>query len=619
MNVRSKSRKSNRRAATHILSVFVLVVLLGMLACALDLGHLMLLRSQLQVAADSAAVAAAKTLGNDLSEIVTAAGGKAGAIDSGEVELGLWDPETSKFTASSAGNAVRVTTRRDPSIAGKSRLSLAAVFGKSFGMAASAVAMVTPRDIALVVDLSGSMNDDTEPCWATGEINDSFASAACPTIGDELMQQLYSDFGFAAYPGVVEHLGIRWGVPQDKYAYARLTENGGPLTASSVPAKYRIKSTDDEIARKKKAYSVIIDRQIAAVMPNAKPVADSANNYVYWEKYLDYIVHRVKIEPPPVTEDPDGSPDNRGWIPPNQDADQIDKFNNGTFADTPDAAPENFRNKIGYVTYVQFMMDHGRDLRPAANLYVPLSRHSEFCPRHSEETPGGRFDFPPRSQPMHAVRRALIAVLQVIKQRNRGITDSKLADWVSIITFDSLAGGEPVIRQPLTTDYDAAMLSCTNLQAVGDKGATTATEAGLETARSHVKPAAEGGHGRSLSDKVVVLLTDGVPTAYSSSPAAINDFLGKNPSSDFYGNNAHCLDASLMQVAMMARECWQVVPVGIGTKTDYDFMDRMSRTAGIASQDGLGIRGSGNPAEYEQRLTDILEAIIAKPQIKLVQ
>jgi len=44
--------------------------------------------------------------------------------------------------------------------------------------------------------------------------------------------------------------------------------------------KYRITSNDSEAVRKQKAYSWIIDYQIARVMPNARPAPDSATNYV---------------------------------------------------------------------------------------------------------------------------------------------------------------------------------------------------------------------------------------------------------------------------------------------------------------------------------------------------
>jgi hypothetical protein len=453
------------------------------------------------------------------------------------------------------------------------------------------------------------MNNDTEPCWATGAINDTFAADGYPTVGDELMQQVYDDFGYGAFPGVMQHLGQPFGVPQSQYAYAELTKNGGPLTSYSVPSEYRIRSGDSESTRKRKAYSIIIDTQIRAVMPNATPVPDSSVNYNYWEKYLDYVISPVRVY-------------SRGSLPYRQDGDRIDGFGNpssSTFPDVSRSVPRGYRDKIGYRTYVQFMMDHGRDKRPDGRRYVPLSRYSPDCPWHNEATAGGTLSFPPREQPVHAARRATIAALQVVKERNAGISNSDQRDWVSIVAFDSLIGGGPVLEQPLTGDYDEAMKVCTRLQAVADNYASTATEAGMLTAREHIRSPDEGGQGRYATNKVVVLLTDGVPNVYVSSKSEVNRFISNNRSDDFYTGGKYAYNASLMQAAIMEQKRWRVFPVGVGLGTDYDFMDRLARTGATADEGGESPRGSGNPAEYERRLTDIFEEIITNPQVRLVQ
>ncbi len=129
--------------------------------------------------------------------------------------------------------------------------------------------------------------------------------------------------------------------------------------------------------------------------------------------------------------------------------------------------PQGYRNQIGYRTYVQFMMDFGRNVQPDGATYTPLSTLSPDCPWHTENTDGGTFSFPPREQPTHASRRALIAAIQVVKERNQTIPDLDQRDWVSIISYDVASPG-PTIHQALTGDYDDAMLACTTLQAVGD-------------------------------------------------------------------------------------------------------------------------------------------------------
>jgi len=319
---------------------------------------------------------------------------------------------------------------------------------------------------------------------------------------------------------------------------------------------------------------------------------------------------------------PGSPPEYRGWLPHWQDGDRITGFNNPNRQIYPSAdggLPWNLRNYVGYLTYVQFMSDHGRELMPDDATYCPISVKSPHCKYHTETTPGGDFKFPPRSQPVHATRRALIAAIQIVKERNQAIVDFDQRDWVSIVSFDTITNGGPVIRQTLTGDYGAAMTACTTLQAAGDKGASTATEAGLITGRSHIKPVADGGNGRSGADKVVVLLTDGVPNLYQSDPDTISQYIDDNPDGDYYDNGAYWYDGPLMQVAQMQALGWKVFPVGVGLGADYSFMDRLARLGGTADDDGNSPKGSGNPALYEQRLTDIFREIIDSPRVRLVQ
>jgi len=95
--------------------------------------------------------------------------------------------------------------------------------------------------------------------------------------------------------------------------------------------------------------------------------------------------------------------------------------------------------------------------------------------------------------------------------------------------------------------------------------------------------------------------------------------MGENPDPDFYETGEYWYDAPLMQSMMMQQDNWRIFPVGVGLGTDYDFMDRLARMGGTSNDDGESPRGSGNPAEYEQRLTEIFEEIITNPQVRLVQ
>jgi len=311
LTARKQGKKTSRRAVTLMFSVVMLLVLMGMIAFALDVGYMVLVRTQLQVAADSAAMAAAANMGRPYNEMVDeakkfAAFHQAGSehvqLKSSDIEMGIWDANHRRFTPTNTmGNAVRVTARRDASTGGDVSLFFGRLLkGASFSPSASAVAMANPRDIAFVVDLSGSMNDDTEPCWATAAINKEFAPEGYPTIGNGLAAKLYEDLGFGSFPGTMEYVGAPAGVEQNKYAYAELTKDNGPLTKKNIPKRYRIRSRDDEATRKVKAYSAIMDYQLRRLMPAAKPTPESSSSasYAYWEKYLDYVIRPQKIVPP---------------------------------------------------------------------------------------------------------------------------------------------------------------------------------------------------------------------------------------------------------------------------------------------------------------------------------
>lgn len=709
-------RARRRVGAILVLSAILMVAVCGMAAMGIDVGFMMVVKTQLQVAADAGALAAANSLHLTQPEIVGVgedfvamhdAGGRAIKRSETKVEIGVWDVTTDVFTpAAGVGNAVRVTVTRE----GEALFFGRVIGNDKFNAEASAIAMANPKDIAFVIDLSGSMNDDTEPAWATTTINSTFKGG----VASDLMQDVYDDFGFGKFPGKLEYLGASFGLPKNKIAYAELTSDVGPLVDKSMGKAYRIAPGDDENTRRKKAYSWIIDRQIRKLMPHARPFPNSKKNYGYWEKYIDYVLlaSRVKAPSPPKppkppapapTPSPTPSPSPTptptptptpspppvpaptppigmspwggfdryaatpagafslwgsyraggaamlaaptmsavygaaatgpglprvggmygkytAWVPPGQDGDRIHKFNNPNKSAFPSAKsnlPRKLRNYFGYTTYVQFLMDHGRDLRPDGKTYTQLSLEGGLAPLHDEGVAGHNFKFPPRSQPLHAVRRSAIAALDVVDDRNSVIPSKGARDQIAIITFDTTDGSQ--LLHTFTPEYLDAMASVSKLQAVGDKGTTTATETGLIFARQVLRPKSKGGQARDRSTKVAVLLTDGMPNAYSSTAGAIDGYMTSNTVSEQYGGGYYWLDAALMQTHMLEAEGVEVYPVGIGMGTDYDFMDRVSRLGGTGGSDGQSPRGSGDPSEYELLLTKIFEDIVKKPTARLVE
>ncbi len=215
--------------------------------------------------------------------------------------------------------------------------------------------------------------------------------------------------------------------------------------------------------------------------------------------------------------------------------------------------------------------------RPGTGTKTQLSVDSPYCPWHSEATAAGNFNFPPREQPMHAVRRSLIAAMKIVSDQNAGI-NAAVADQVSIVTYDGIDGFHaPKIHQALTNNYTSAMTAATRLQAAGDIGATTATENGVIAGRAHIKKKSLGGAGREFTNKVMILITDGMPNVWQSGSSEINTYIASNPNANYYGTGYDWYNSVLMQAAQFKAEKGEVYPVGMGLGADFGFMDRIAR------------------------------------------
>ena len=194
-------------------------------------------------------------------------------------------------------------------------------------------------------------------------------------------------------------------------------------------------------------------------------------------------------------------------------------------------------------------------------------------------------------------------------------------DWVSIVTYDKSTNASTLTALlGLTSNYTTAMQACTNMQAAGNSGASTATETGLIAGYNLIKAKSQGGTGRESTQKVVVLLTDGMANLYSSGNSTISSYRSSHPNSDYYGGSGnYASDAALMQADTMKSGKWKMYPVGLGLGQDQDFMDRMARMGGTADSNGDSAHTSGDPSAYETELSNIFKQIVDNPQVRLVQ
>ena len=164
---------NDSRGVTLVMVAVMITVLLAMAAAAIDIGHALVARNELQNVSDAAALAGTRALGvvysgltmaqqqayvltsGDRATIVTrvqtaaAANHAAGvtiSINAGDIQIGQWDPTTRVLTPSvNLPTAVRVTSRRDGAANGPISTFLAGVVGMtSVNVSAVATAELGP-------------------------------------------------------------------------------------------------------------------------------------------------------------------------------------------------------------------------------------------------------------------------------------------------------------------------------------------------------------------------------------------------------------------------------------------------------------------------------------------
>ncbi|MDH3719023.1 MAG: pilus assembly protein TadG-related protein [Planctomycetota bacterium] len=144
MNHSLRRPASQRRGAIVVLAGILCVVFLGMVAFAVDVGYLALVKTELQNAADSAAIAGAsglidapsqaKTQAETFGENNYAASRDVNIVPAEDVDIGIWNYGTRTFSpvsgaALAQANAVRVTTLVSNSRGNAAGLFFSRIFG----------------------------------------------------------------------------------------------------------------------------------------------------------------------------------------------------------------------------------------------------------------------------------------------------------------------------------------------------------------------------------------------------------------------------------------------------------------------------------------------------------
>ncbi|NOX57524.1 MAG: VWA domain-containing protein [Planctomycetes bacterium] len=226
----SSSVGYRRRGATAVMVAVFVPVLVGFAALTIDVGLIYNTKTDLQSAADAAALAAASRLGDfDAGDPMTLGRQAAEAItqnnnvlnqqvqiDASDITFGraTFDKATGQLTFVPTNifpDAARVVIRKSSgSPNGAVGLFFARIFGKNTqDVTAEAIAMLMPRDIAVVADLSRSHNyDSTLRYYKSADVN------------------LYDIW--ANFPGGIEDVNTLWTEDANVLTLDELAQRAGP-------------------------------------------------------------------------------------------------------------------------------------------------------------------------------------------------------------------------------------------------------------------------------------------------------------------------------------------------------------------------------------------------------
>ena len=225
-----------RRGNILVLSAMLMVILVGMVAFAVDTGFMFSMQTELQRSVDAAALAAAGGLvegeagaREKMAEYLlrNPIGTNGVTLDEDqfdeqiadflleheedlEVKFGNWNSESGQLEpALENPSGVRVSMRYNDL-----PLFFAPVFHyENFQVEASATAMYQPRDMVVVLDLSASMNDDSE-LPAIASLGQTAVETNIEEMWDDLGNVVYGNLpftpGYVTIPGKKIPVSVTW-------------------------------------------------------------------------------------------------------------------------------------------------------------------------------------------------------------------------------------------------------------------------------------------------------------------------------------------------------------------------------------------------------------------------
>jgi len=609
--LRGSFRRTDRRRGLVAVQVAVaMTLIIGFAALTIDVGAMYNAKADLQKTADAAALAAASKLADyshatlspmDLAraeaERLTRQNKVYGqevaelALDAADVEFGraVYNATTGSFDfvpVSSTPDAVRVRVRMSEESANRAlTLYFARIFGRNQkDLEAEAVAMLVPRDIAIVADLSGSHTDDSELGYykdmAEGsainlyDVWDGFPTGIDDTDGvnPDGFDLLEPDNGSTPLAGPA------WGLMKELgFGTEVVDADYNPTTDAGLIRLPQYQSWSNSFLTNALAERGYIQAEINAIMSSAYD-GDGA-----WDERVAVALGLARWDsgiPGGLWQQLGISSSQAGngnaWLGTGELTwteafgsrsmnesktiwtDYIDNYMNKTWSQMY-RANSQFRYRFGIKTFVNYLM--------------------ERRPRHSEtpELAGAP------TQPMQAVKDAVGHLVDTLYTLQSD-------DQLSLEVYDTGAYHEV----DLTSNYEEVRDRLNEMQAA-HYDQWTNTGGGILRAREELN----GPRGRPNARKFIFLLTDGKANVTATGQT---------------GNETGGVAYTQQQAALAVSEGIRIFAVSVGFSSDEDLMEELA-TMGS----GLHFHAEGTIADYSAQLEAIFQSLGGGRPVELIR
>ncbi len=601
--------RNRRRAAVAIQVAVSMTAIIGFAALSIDVGSMYNAKGDLQRTADAAALAAASKLASfsegDPTTLARAEAmsftqkndvfGRGVTLENSDIEFGRAVPSDGggfEFQPTNTNpDAVRVRVKLEE---GSSNGALALYFSRVFGydnadIDAEAIAMLIPRDIAIVADLSGSHKEDSElrnykdtdinlhQVWddlpgGISDVGSGWDGTEFPLDGDGYSPQMAGPAW-----GFMKNLG--WGTESIDSSYDPATDNGLIELAknanwsdadmeSALAGRGYIQAEIDAIMSSQYDGNGAWDERTAVALgladwnsgiPGGRwEIASQQNNSGggfqntsnsgngnQWVgsselQWTESFGNRTAAQSKPIWQDYINNYMNKTWT-------QMYRANS------------DFKYQFGVKTFVNYLLE-----RRTSHNQTP-----EFADA--------------RQQPLKAVKDAVGYLAQELYNLE---TDDKL----SLEIYGETARHEV----DLTSNYDLVSNRLTEMQA-GHYDTWTNMGGGIQRGIEELSSS----RARANSRKVMIVLTDGRANVTSDGTTG-----------DYTNGAAYARERSEAAAAMGIK----IYTVSVGSNSDVDLMDYLADVGG-----GTHAHAEGSIDNYSNQLAEIFQKLGGARPVELIR